>query len=527
MKKYLWACRWLNLLNVILIIVLALILVCTALIHTFEMNALINREIVVFFQWYGVGLLLWGTFLTMTHFSTILQEKTIQKMITLCREDIVKSMEATNYESFHEKQAGGYVSWLNNDMLLIEENGFKGLYKLCHAGSLTVFSLISLLAFDYRMVMLTLFLTLIIVYLPNIYKGKMEKATINLSAANELFNEKVSETILGFDVFSFANLGHLFKNRMKQSSEKLNQEKVRFMRKHSYVNSMISGISILSQMLILALTAVLAFIGEVSVGAMISTGSLAGNVFSALSEVSSLKIGISSINGIFEKYKQFADKTEEEAITSKIEELNQKLVVTNLSYAVGKTKILDSFSMEIAPQKKYIVVGESGSGKSTLLKILSGAITSYQGEISYGERNYSELKSTQIKELVYYVSQEDFIFKDTLKANIILGRNISEERYQSVLADLMLTHLDNPELILGNDNSVSAGQAQRIHLARGLVSDNPILLLDESTSNLDKETALKVEESLTQSNKSIVFVTHHMTDILEQTFDQVIKIPTR
>jgi len=181
----------------------------------------------------------------------------------------------------------------------------------------------------------------------------------------------------------------------------------------------------------------------------------------------------------------------------------------------GGQAVLQQFSLIINPGDRVAVVGPSGSGKSTLIELLL-RFRPYQGSITIGGCELRDISPDQLSQLVAAVPQQPHLFNSTIRENILLGRKVSEEQLAAVLCDSGLEQwiADLPqglETPVGETGSaVSGGEARRIALARALVSNPPILLLDEPTEGLDGATEQSVVERLSRrlQGTTLLVVTH-------------------
>lgn len=184
------------------------------------------------------------------------------------------------------------------------------------------------------------------------------------------------------------------------------------------------------------------------------------------------------------------------------------------SYGEGQS-VLNQFSLTINPGERVAVVGPSGSGKSTLIELLL-RFRPYQGSVTIGGCELRDIAPDKLPQLIAAVPQQPHLFNSSIRENILLGREVTEERLNTVLADSGLDHWI-PCLPQGLDtqvgetgSAVSGGEARRIALARALVSETPILLLDEPTEGLDGAIEQTVIERLNRrlQGTSLLVVTH-------------------
>ena len=184
------------------------------------------------------------------------------------------------------------------------------------------------------------------------------------------------------------------------------------------------------------------------------------------------------------------------------------------SYSAGPA-VLDQFSLTLAEGERVAVVGASGSGKSTLVELLL-RFRPYQGSITIGGVELSDLAADELNRLVTALPQQPHLFNTTIRDNILLGRSISDQQLTEILIDCGLDAwiaglplgLDTPVAETGS--AVSGGEARRIALARTLVMDTPVVLLDEPTEGLDSATEQVVVQRLNQrlEGRSVLLVTH-------------------
>ncbi len=195
----------------------------------------------------------------------------------------------------------------------------------------------------------------------------------------------------------------------------------------------------------------------------------------------------------------------------------------DFSYEDG-TEILHDVSLELAPGTKTAIVGESGAGKSTLAKLLVHYYDVSGGAVRIGGRDLRDLSLAGLNALVSYVSQDNFLFNRSLADNIRLGRPeaTDEEVLRAAEAAQCMDFIDAlPEGIhtLAGDcgNRLSGGERQRITLARALLADAPVLVLDEATAFSDAEHERRIEAVLNQScgDKTRLVIAHRLQTICD------------
>ena len=229
----------------------------------------------------------------------------------------------------------------------------------------------------------------------------------------------------------------------------------------------------------------------------------------------------------------FANKNLDFNKVEKLEKTKLNINLINLkmiNFSYQNKKIIENFNLIINRGDRILINGKSGSGKSTLINIITGFLKPDNGEVLINEKNINEVIQEYYLSLSYF-SQESFFVDGTLEKNIILFENKSDQDFlfkilKIVKLDEIVKNLPNGiDSDLGeNANKLSIGQKQRLAIARAIYRKPELLVLDESTSNLDLETEKYLISNLLDCNfvKTIIFVSHRNT--LEEKFNKIINL---
>lgn len=468
-------------------------------------------------------------FLLFTYLQIVKQNQAIQKMVTAIREDITTRMEQTSYNDFHEKQVGTYTSWLSNDMNTIETQTYSGIYTVASGIISTITSAIALFFFHWSLVLWSFIVAGLTLLLPRIYQNKLGEAALATTQGNEQFLSKSNDVLGGFDtLFSYSKLKKITLD-IKEASLKLANAKDHQARVTGKVAILGALGNVFGQLSTLALTGFLAFRSLLSVGSIASTGGLAGTIFNTVGNISQQIASIRSTQPIFDKFESISfDKNSGK---DRLTELNDGFVLNNLGYAYGEKEILNDINYSFNLKDKYAIVGPSGSGKSTLLNILNGKLTDYTGSITLANKELKQISGKDLREHILYIDQVPYLFEGTIRYNITLGEEFSEVELKQAIIDSDLEELVR-KLPEGLDTSVgeagrsfSGGQRQRIALARGLIRGKNCILVDEGTSSLDEESAVKIEDSLLNNpTLTVIMITHHLRPSTENKLDGILNL---
>ena len=198
-------------------------------------------------------------------------------------------------------------------------------------------------------------------------------------------------------------------------------------------------------------------------------------------------------------------------------------------YVGGVEDALKDFSLKIEPGKSYALVGASGAGKSTILSLILRLYDPTSGVIRIDGHDLRSITQISLREQIGLVSQETFLFHDTILKNIQFGRldATKEEIYaaaQTAYAhDFIMAQPKGYETIIGDKGCLlSGGQQQRLAIARALLKNAPILLLDEATSALDSESEQQIQLALERlaKGRTVIAIAHRLSTILSA--DQIV-----
>ncbi|MBE4010428.1 cysteine/glutathione ABC transporter ATP-binding protein/permease CydC [Vibrio parahaemolyticus] len=207
---------------------------------------------------------------------------------------------------------------------------------------------------------------------------------------------------------------------------------------------------------------------------------------------------------------------------SKREEKPLDIEFDNIDFAYpdGQQKVLKDLSLSLPLGSKTAIVGQTGSGKSTLIQLLCRYWDVNQGEVRIGGASLKDWRESDLRSAITVVSQRVDVLNGTLRDNLLMASpNATDEQLAEILTKVELgALLEEPglEAWLGDGGrQLSGGEKRRIGIARALLRDAPILLLDEPTEGLDKRTEQKVMALFNEyfANKTVVFITHRLIEL--------------
>lgn len=262
---------------------------------------------------------------------------------------------------------------------------------------------------------------------------------------------------------------------------------------------------------------------------------IAGNIFLNIGRVNQMysffTFNLQSLKVLIQlqdELKIFQQENDEEKI--ELNRIQDELKIVNMGFAYKEgVQVIHSLDFTIGVNKKIAFVGSSGSGKSTLIDLISGFHDDYTGSILIDGVELRDIRKQSWRNLLGYVSQETFIFNDTVRNNITFGfdRAISDEELHDAckkaqIYDTIVSFPKQFDTELGERGiRLSGGEKQRLAIARLFIKNPPVILLDEATSALDSEAEIKVKTALGELGKgrTVIAIAHRLSTISD--FDYI------
>ncbi len=194
----------------------------------------------------------------------------------------------------------------------------------------------------------------------------------------------------------------------------------------------------------------------------------------------------------------------------------------SVSFAYGESPILEDIDFEIGPGNTLAIVGPTGSGKSTLVSLITREYEPSAGRILFDGTDAKEIPIRTLRESIGFVPQDIFLFSDTIRANMTLGRpdatgsEIAEASDTALFTETARLFDRGFETLLGERGvNLSGGQKQRLTIARALVKDAPILILDDALSSVDTQTEEAILQGLraAERGRTVVIVSHRVSTV--------------
>lgn len=453
----------------------------------------------VIFQWCGVQM------------ECDLRAKTYQKLLSL------------DGETLSRYNMGELLTTMNRDAVVFKELYARMTMNIFDSVLMIVLSVLMLSRFRVELLFLPLLIAPFYVFALVKYLKKSRKIFRSIRESYSAMNLTVQENVSAVRLIrSFAGE----EGEMKKFDEKnrnvydLNVEQIRHSAKY---NSIFSAFQQVGYVGTVVLAIVLVLEGKLALGALTASTAYVTKIISHITQISRSFHMIQNqlvSGGRIKKFleeKGIIGETGKERASSR-----PHIRLSNVSLTLGEKPVLKHIDLDVPFSKRVGIMGGTGSGKSALLKLMSRFFEPTEGKLTIDGKELSSFSLEELRSMFSYVFQDVFLFSNTLDANIAFSKPECEDELvyfaaQTAQAAGFIERLEEGySTIVGERGmGLSGGQKQRVSIARALLKDAPVLILDDAASALDMATEKRLFEALKTCEKTIFIAAHRVSAVLD------------
>lgn len=457
--------------------------------------------------------------------------KFITRGISQYKEYVFGELTKKNISSFSGENSSTYISALTNDIQAIEQGYLWNTFSML--GSLLTFigAMLLMIWYSPLLTLIAIGLSLLPLIASILTGKKVAVEEKKVSDRNEAYTSTLRDSLGGFSVIkSFkaeAQMIRIFKENVRELAKaQCGKHKMRIL-----VQMFGSVAGITAQLGVFIFGAYLAMSGKgITAGTTMIFVQLMNYVLSPIGTIPTCIAERNAAKALVEKIAGALNTNIREEAKNEHHKIAHSIVVKDLSFGYEPEKqVLKNINCTFELGKKYAIVGASGSGKSTMLNLLMASHHNYDGTICYDDTELREINSSNLYEIESIIQQNVFVFNATIKDNITMFRDFSEEQINEAIRLSGLSALieeKGADYLCGeNGSGLSGGEKQRISIARSLLKKSQVLLVDEATAALDAETAYQVSSAiLGLKDVTSIVVTHSLDEGLLKQYDGIITL---
>ncbi len=481
-------------------------------------------------QWHLLSkLLIWllisyGVHTMFSLFQSLISARLSQSIVRSLRYDLFKKIDNLPIAYLDTHSNGDIMSRLTNDVDNISNTVFQSLGSLI-SGVLTIAGTVGIMFwYCWQLTLITLLTVVLTVFVTKKMSAKMRKVYRKRSKVLGRLNGEAEEMITGYKTVVAYNKQDYIINEFSEISEELTKEGIKAEILGGSMGPIMNSISNLSFVIVAAFGGYFAYTGLITIG-VISAFIIYAKQFSRpINEIATLYGSLQTAVAGAERVFELMDNPDEDNSGNlKMENVNGEISFKNVdfSYLPGK-QVLYDFNLDVKPGQKIALVGATGSGKTTVVNLLMRFYPVDSGSIFIDGNSIYDISRSELRKNTAIVLQDTVLFSDTVLNNIKYARPDATDEEVINAAKMANIHSYIERLpqkyntILKRAGaSLSQGQRQLITIARAILADPKILILDEATSSVDTRTERKIQDAMVNlmKDRTSLIIAHRLSTI--------------
>ena len=446
------------------------------------------------------------------------------KITRTVRTKLIDKLDRLPMSYFFNNPAGDTLSRVTNDVDVVNQNLAQCTVNLAGSVVAVVATLVVMLVFDRLLTLVCIGLNAIQVLVISVVTLKSSKFFAKQMNTLGMVNGYIEENYSGHGIV----LAYNAEQKSEKRFGRLNDE----LKKAAFSAQAISGLAVplataftfLSTMLLLLTGVTLSMNGSRTLGLVISfigfNTCLSTPINTLIQSLQPLVTTKAVLTRIFELLD--AEEMSEDGEGTLPVDTRGSVRFEHLKFGyVPEKVVIKDFSEEIKPGQKVAIVGPTGAGKSTLINLLMRFYEPNDGKIFVDGVDISTISRKSLRDKFSIVLQEPWVFEDTIRETLTLGKEVKPEAVEAALKAVGLDYFVSTlpkgyETVLDSHLSLSAGQKQQICIARAIIADKPVVILDEATSSIDTRTELLIQRAMDQlmEGRTSFVIAHRLSTIV-------------
>jgi subfamily B ATP-binding cassette protein MsbA len=448
-----------------------------------------------------------------------------QRVVRDIKSRLYAKIQSLSLNYFTHKRGGELMSRITNDVKIVENAVSYGSTDLIYQ-SLQVVIFATVIFFIYFKMALISFVFLPLISFPIIKVGRaLRKLSKRSQEKIADTNSLLYETIMGIRIVKAFNMEEYEVNKFNQVNADYYKISMKTIKRSLLLNPSTEFLGVVAGVLVFFWGGREVIAGRLSFGVFgLFLGSLLSLIrpFKKLSQVNALNQQAMAASERIHEVLETEVSVKEPLSAKILSGFKRNIKFNDIGFSYADTQILKAINLDIEYGQMLAIVGPSGSGKSTLVDLIPRFYDPQNGAVFIDGVNIREFSLKSLRSQVGIVNQETMLFNDTIRSNIAYGnprasfKEIEEAAKKAHAHDFILNCPQGYETIIGDRGvMISGGERQRIAIARALLKDAPILILDEATSQLDSTSERIVQEALDLlvSGRTVFMIAHRLSTV--------------
>ena len=442
------------------------------------------------------------------------------------RAGLLQRLQKISMSEYETMGTGAVTSHFVTDINAIDDFIGMALSKFLVAVLTVIGISMVLLWMHWQLALFIIFMNPVVIYFTMVMGKKVKKLKRNENTAFEVFQQSLSETLDAIQQIRASNREQHYLQRVTESAHQLKNHMVEFGWKSDVAGRLSFFIFLMGFEVFRAVSMILVLFTDLSIGQMFAVYAYLWFMMTPVQEILGMQYSLFGANAALDRINRLVELDSEPSYTHSTNPFADKhtvsLRVENICFSYGEDfNVLDDVSLEIAAGEKVALVGASGGGKSTLVQIILGLYPADSGELYFDGVNLREIGLDVVRENVATVLQSPAMFNDTVRENLCLGRQHNDEEIWQALEIAQLRAMvekmpSGLDTVIGRSGiRISGGQRQRLAIARMILADPKVVILDEATSSLDTETEARLHEAMHEflQQRTTLIIAHRLSAV--------------
>ncbi len=449
----------------------------------------------------------------------------ISKYVTYkIREKLLNHLKKVSMNEYESLGSGAISSNLITDVNTLDNFIITGASKFVSSVLTLIAVSIVMIAIHPVLGLMILFIQPIIIILSKKISAQVGTLKKIENKSIEEFQDNISESLELFGQIKASNKENFFFNNSIKKAKNIQQTSNEYSYKSVAFERFSFTIFLIAFEVLRASSLVMVAYSDLSIGMMFAMFGYIWFIMTPVQDILSIQYSYSTANAAIDRLNKILQLDTEKNGLKLLNKINNgiNIVLENVSFSYNESKkVLEDINLSIKSGEKIALIGASGSGKTTLAQVIATFYTKNNGDIYYNQINVDEIDKQSLRDELFLVLQMPILFNNTLKFNITMGKDISDEKIFKALEIAQLKEtvekMENGlDTIVGKHGiRLSGGQRQRLSIARMIISNPSIVIFDESTSALDVHTEAKLFNALEPilKEKTVITIAHRLSTV--------------